>query len=927
MQHMGKEAQHRQSNQSAAKDQQGKGAKTIDDRRPEMASQLSMLDMIRNSPVQQKAWESRARMQSPPRPVLQKAGEPTTPDSPATEGSDEVEAGPEAATTTGEDTRTKEQKQEAVNAAKEEVKGLIPGIEALSDLQRVLEDIKVKYGLVAAEVENLGKQDAQVRLEVNPVAVISLVSSDLVLSKGQADPPKSELKQDVKFTTQASGIGESWAVKMVATKLGPEHPQGFGPKGQRKLMQPLPTNRKFHPGDENHYVKGHLLNDNLGGPGTEENLFPITEKANKAHSAQVEEELKKWVNTMGFYIYYEVEVKSIDKQVDVNLIDDARNYVDAELHILAYRLSSTGKRAKKGPEIKRTIVSKHKDAGVAFKTGSDVVEKEGKSKEDAFRRNMKGFTPEVSTTKGDGTPYHSIPDYLVSLSNDLVKPGEGSLIKLVKLRTGKEIISTLLKKEGVKESALSLILEVSLTDKSIRDVSMGADKRISWNKTIRSLIENETNAKDVLTRLSSVSEKISALGEDKRKFIAELYNFLFGRATEVYHYMGKHNEGGKDINAALYNAGVLAAQKDWKEEDDEIKLFLDEAEFLKGLREYYAAIRGRQKDETLDTTKAHKAATKDYNEALEAYANNDDVDMIGDISGRKAAKKDFEAALKLLKSYSPSPASAGGKRAKLDYLAGVEKYRAKEAIEDKRGQQAAKGDFDAALLLLKGGSPVTQSPAHEAALGDYHEAVELLLENKERGSKKAHDTAYTEYYEAFDEQLKGNTPSGGPATKLMLAQFKEAKEELSTGKEVDTDNHVGKTAQAQYNNALAMTRVGKAIPTDTFSVLAKTQYNEAVGTKGSGGWLVATAAHKAANDDYDEGFQDGYDPKPPKDKYGFNQGYRLGYENGRLKRQKEQLEKKKVKKTASKRKLSEAYVGDPESPDGKHRKIDPHAMD
>lgn len=40
------------------------------------------------------------------------------------------------------------------------------------------------------------------------------------------------------------------------------------------------------------FVKGHLLNANLGGPGLPQNLFPITTEANQAHSCLVEEPVK-----------------------------------------------------------------------------------------------------------------------------------------------------------------------------------------------------------------------------------------------------------------------------------------------------------------------------------------------------------------------------------------------------------------------------------------------------------------------------------------------------------------------------------------------------------------------------------------------------------------------------------------------------------
>jgi hypothetical protein len=41
-----------------------------------------------------------------------------------------------------------------------------------------------------------------------------------------------------------------------------------------------------------HFVKGHMLNDNLGGTALNENLFPITVMANKQHLSYVENKVK-----------------------------------------------------------------------------------------------------------------------------------------------------------------------------------------------------------------------------------------------------------------------------------------------------------------------------------------------------------------------------------------------------------------------------------------------------------------------------------------------------------------------------------------------------------------------------------------------------------------------------------------------------------
>ncbi|MCP4289272.1 MAG: hypothetical protein GY792_33435, partial [Gammaproteobacteria bacterium] len=50
-------------------------------------------------------------------------------------------------------------------------------------------------------------------------------------------------------------------------------------------------------GGGSYYVRGHLLNHNLGGPGnTWANLTPLTQKANQDHHADFESRVKRAVN-------------------------------------------------------------------------------------------------------------------------------------------------------------------------------------------------------------------------------------------------------------------------------------------------------------------------------------------------------------------------------------------------------------------------------------------------------------------------------------------------------------------------------------------------------------------------------------------------------------------------------------------------------
>lgn len=55
----------------------------------------------------------------------------------------------------------------------------------------------------------------------------------------------------------------------------------------------LPTNPKLP--KPNKYIKGHLLNHNIGGPGKDFNMFPITGSANGTHLYAIEAAVKEWV--------------------------------------------------------------------------------------------------------------------------------------------------------------------------------------------------------------------------------------------------------------------------------------------------------------------------------------------------------------------------------------------------------------------------------------------------------------------------------------------------------------------------------------------------------------------------------------------------------------------------------------------------------
>lgn len=77
------------------------------------------------------------------------------------------------------------------------------------------------------------------------------------------------------------------------------------------------------PTDTNYWVRGHLMNHNLGGPGEHRNLTPITKKMNSAHHALVEKVLKAAAAT-GDAIGYDI-VANYDGTGPKGLKTDATN--------------------------------------------------------------------------------------------------------------------------------------------------------------------------------------------------------------------------------------------------------------------------------------------------------------------------------------------------------------------------------------------------------------------------------------------------------------------------------------------------------------------------------------------------------------------------------------------------------------------------
>lgn len=115
-------------------------------------------------------------------------------------------------------------------------------------------------------------------------------------------------------------VGHIMEVKYLQKHIG----RGSAPGTQNSIYgnPGIPTKGCFTASKkaEQHFFKGHLLNHNIGGPGTgargRQNLFPITHRANMDHSGQVEEGVKARVDA-DKVLYYRVEVTGPRTPVEI----------------------------------------------------------------------------------------------------------------------------------------------------------------------------------------------------------------------------------------------------------------------------------------------------------------------------------------------------------------------------------------------------------------------------------------------------------------------------------------------------------------------------------------------------------------------------------------------------------------------------------
>lgn len=127
---------------------------------------------------------------------------------------------------------------------------------------------------------------------------------------------------NVNATPNAESFATSMSVKPLTNK---NRPEGSPPTSAQNTRYAALNERRESPGGASYYIKGHLLNQQLGGPGGWPNLTPLSRSGNAQHERQVEAVVKRTVDLPAIVEYIVVPIYTArgDKTNLVNRINSS----------------------------------------------------------------------------------------------------------------------------------------------------------------------------------------------------------------------------------------------------------------------------------------------------------------------------------------------------------------------------------------------------------------------------------------------------------------------------------------------------------------------------------------------------------------------------------------------------------------------------
>ena len=222
--------------------------------------------------------------------------------------------------------RTKAQQKEDEKAAAKVVVEASKAAGSSDTLDNYFPRIKRRFALSSVRFVGDLDKGLRVRTEANPYTDTIIHEPVQSLGEGFVGSEASEIEFKTATLSQSVGgttVDQDMGMEMTAEKLGPTHGKGSETRTSnlKSIMAVLP--QKKGAGDKK-YVRGHLLNADLGGPGKNKNLFPITSQANADHLNRIETDVKRLVNDELYWVYYKVKIEDrpgIQSDAGVNFVN------------------------------------------------------------------------------------------------------------------------------------------------------------------------------------------------------------------------------------------------------------------------------------------------------------------------------------------------------------------------------------------------------------------------------------------------------------------------------------------------------------------------------------------------------------------------------------------------------------------------------
>ena len=268
------------------------------------------------------------------------------------------------------DERTEEQKTKAKKDAINEAEKLVPEEDFdEEEVRSKLGGIKKTHKLLTLELVVDAKETETETFHFTASASEKEIGKQKkVKIDSSADTPTKETvysknEQILPGDPTNTVVGKSMRIDWLNFDYINKNPGSPPGSGQNELMNLLVTSPKKKSSFK--YIRGHLLNENLGGKGENINLFPITANANSRHLHSTEKLVKDWVipkkNKQGkkskqkHYATY--EVNAIPTKVILSNKAIAKNIVNSNFICKVELKDDTGKVEK---SFQSTINSEYK---------------------------------------------------------------------------------------------------------------------------------------------------------------------------------------------------------------------------------------------------------------------------------------------------------------------------------------------------------------------------------------------------------------------------------------------------------------------------------------------------------------------------------------------------------------------------------------